>query len=78
VRRLFWLAVGLGAGAVGAVMTMRFARKQAEKVAPSRIAREAKGGVMDLAKRVSESIAEGERAMREREAQLRRDERDAG
>ncbi len=32
MRRLFWLAVGLGAGAVGAVMTMRFARKQAEKV----------------------------------------------
>jgi hypothetical protein len=78
VRRLFWLAVGLGAGAVGAVMTMRFARRQAEKVAPSRIAREARGGVMDLAKRVSESIAEGERAMREREAQLRGDERDAG
>lgn len=78
MRRLFWLAVGLGAGAVGAVMTMRFARRQAEKVAPSRIAREARGGVMDLAKRVSESIAEGERAMREREAQLRGDERDAG
>jgi hypothetical protein len=78
VRRLFWLAVGLGAGAVGAVMTMRFARKQAEKVAPARIAREAKGGIMDLAKRVSESIAEGERAMREREDELRGDARDAG
>jgi hypothetical protein len=33
---------------------------------------------MDLAKRVSESIAEGERAMREREEQLRGDLRDAG
>jgi predicted nucleic acid-binding protein len=59
-------------------MTMRFARKQAEKVAPSRVAREAKSGIMDLAKRVSESIAEGERAMREREEQLRGDLRDAG
>jgi len=78
VRRLFWIALGLGAGAVGAVATMRFARKQAEKVAPRRIAREAKGGIMDLAKRVSESVAEGQRAMREREAQLRGDERDAG
>ena len=78
MRRLFWLAVGLGAGAVGAVMTLRFARRQADKVAPARIAREAKGGVMDLAKRVSESMAEGQRAMREREDELRGEQRDAG
>jgi len=73
VRRLFWAALGLGAGMAGAVMTARFARRQADKVAPSRIAREAKGGLMDLAKLVSESLAEGERAMREREDQLRRE-----
>jgi hypothetical protein len=78
VKRLFWVALGLGAGAVGAIMTARFARKQAAKVAPSRIAREAKGGIMDLAKLVSESVAEGQRAMREREAELRGDLRDAG
>lgn len=78
MRRLFWLAVGLGAGAAGAIVTLRFARRQAEKVAPSRIAREAKGGLMDLAKLVSESMAEGQRAMREREEELRRDVRDAG
>jgi hypothetical protein len=78
VKRLFWVALGLGAGVVGGIMTARFARKQAEKVAPSRIAREAKGGIMDLAKLVSESVAEGQRAMREREAELRGDLRDAG
>ncbi|OFW78705.1 MAG: hypothetical protein A2Z48_10085 [Actinobacteria bacterium RBG_19FT_COMBO_70_19] len=78
MRRLFWIAVGLGAGAVGAIMTMRFARRQAQKVAPSRIAREAKGGIMDLAKLVSESVAEGQRAMREREGELRGDLQDAG
>lgn len=78
MRRLFWLAVGLGAGVAGAVTTMRFARRQAEKVAPSRVAREAKAGLMDLAKLVSESIAEGQRAMREREEELRRHLRDAG
>ena len=72
MRRLFWVALGLGAGVAGAVMIARFARRQADKVAPSRIAREAKGGLLDLAKLVSESIAEGERAMREREDQLRR------
>lgn len=78
MKRLFWVALGLGAGAVGAIMTARFARKQVGKVAPSRIAREAKGGIMDLAKLVSESVAEGQRAMREREAELRGDLRDAG
>jgi hypothetical protein len=71
VRRLFWVALGLGAGAAGAIVTLRFARKQAQKVAPSTLAREARGGVMELTKLVSESIAEGKRAMREKEEELR-------
>lgn len=71
MRRLFWVALGLGAGAAGAIVTMRFARKQARKVAPANLAREARGGFMDLAKLVTESIAEGREAMREREEELR-------
>ena len=73
MRRLFWLALGLGAGAVGAVLTARFARKQMQKVAPSTLAREARGGMMELSKRVSESIAEGKRAMEQKEKELRAD-----
>jgi sensor histidine kinase regulating citrate/malate metabolism len=71
VRRLFWLALGLGAGAAGAVLTTRFAKKQMQKVAPSTIAREARGGLLELSKLVSESIAEGKRAMREAEPEAR-------
>lgn len=71
MKRLFWIALGLGAGAVGAVLTARFARKQMDKVAPSTLAREARGGMMDLSRRVSESIAEGKRAMEEKEKELR-------
>jgi sensor histidine kinase regulating citrate/malate metabolism len=71
VRRLFWLALGLGAGAAGAVLTTRFAKKQMQKVAPSTIAREARGGLLELSKLVSESIAEGKRAMREAESEAR-------
>lgn len=71
MKRLFWLAVGVGAGAVGAVMAARFARKQVEKVSPATLAREARGGMMDLAKLVSESMAEGKRAMRGKEEELR-------
>jgi hypothetical protein len=70
-RRGFWVALGLGAGAASAVIASRWARKQADRVAPATIAREAKGGLLDLGKLVSESIAEGRRAMEERERELR-------
>jgi len=73
VRRLCWLALGLGAGAVGAVLTARFARNQRQKVAPSTLVREARGGMMELSKRVSESIVEGKRAMEQKEKELRTD-----
>ncbi len=71
MRRLFWLALGLGAGAAGAIMTARFARRQMDKAAPSTLAREARGGLLDLSRRVSESIEEGRRAMQEKEEELR-------
>jgi hypothetical protein len=71
VRRSFWVALGIGAGATGAVVTSRWAKRQARKVAPATIAREARGGLLDLGKLVSESMAEGRRAMAEREQELR-------
>ena len=71
MRRIFWLALGLGAGAAGAAMTGRFLRKQRQKVAPANLAREARGGVMDVARLFSESIAEGKDAMRTKEEELR-------
>jgi hypothetical protein len=71
VRRLFWVALGLGAGVASAIIGTRFIRKQTAKVAPANLAREARGSMMDLARLVSESINEGQVAMREREAELR-------
>jgi hypothetical protein len=71
VRRLFWVAAGLGAGATGAVLASRWAKRQANRVAPQTIAREAKGGLLDLSKLVAESIKEGKRAMEDRERELR-------
>ena len=71
MKRIFWLALGLGAGAAGAIMTARFARRQMDKVAPSTISREARGGLLDLSRRVSESMEEGRRAMQEKEEELR-------
>lgn len=71
MRRGFWIALGLGAGAAGAVMTSRWAKRQASKVAPTTLAREARGGLLELSKLVAESIEEGKRAMQERERELR-------
>jgi hypothetical protein len=74
IRRGFWVAFGLGAGAMAAIIGSRWARKQADRVAPATLAREAKGGVLDLGKLVSESIAEGRRGMEDRERELRGEE----
>ena len=73
MKRGFWVALGLGAGATGAIMASRWTKKQAPRVAPQSLAREAKGGLLDFSKLVSESIQEGKQAMAEREAQLRAD-----
>ena len=81
MKRGFWVALGLGAGATGTVVASRWTRKQARKVAPAAIAREARGGLFELSKLMSESIAEGKRAMAERERELRAGEplaKDAG
>ena len=48
IRRLFWIAFGVGLGATTAVIASRWTRKQAKKAAPATIAREAKGGLLDL------------------------------
>jgi hypothetical protein len=71
VRRTFWVALGLGAGATGAVIASRWTRKQVERAKPQTLAREAKGGLLDLSRLVAESIQEGRRAMDERERELR-------
>jgi hypothetical protein len=73
VKRGFWVALGLGAGATGAILFSRWTKRQAQRVAPQTLAREAKGGLLDLSKLVAESIEEGKRAAAEREDQLRRE-----
>jgi hypothetical protein len=74
VKRSFWISLGLGAGAAGALVASRWTRAQARKVAPATLAREAKTGALELSKLLSESLAEGKQAMREKERELREDE----
>jgi hypothetical protein len=71
VRRLFWLGLGIGLGAVTAVTGLRWSRRRVERPAPRAVAREAKGGLLDLTKLVAASLEEGRVAMADREAELR-------
>jgi hypothetical protein len=71
MKRAFWVSLGLGAGATGAIIASRWAKKKAKQVAPATIAREARGGLMEFSKLVSDSISEGKVAMAQRERELR-------
>ena len=71
IRRLFWVAFGVGLGATTAIAASRWTRKQARRAAPQTIAREARGGLLDLTKLVQSSVEEGRRAADERERELR-------
>ncbi|MEX0833186.1 MAG: hypothetical protein WD757_09895 [Actinomycetota bacterium] len=75
MRRIFWLALGLGAGATGAVMASRWMKRQTQKMAPSHIARSAGENLVDLSKKVAESMQEGRRAMEDREREIRENAR---
>ena len=71
MRRPFWVALGVGFGAVGAIMASRWARRQVQRAKPTAIAREARSGLLDLSRLVAESVEEGKRAADERERELR-------
>jgi hypothetical protein len=71
MRRVFWVAVGLGAGATAAVMVSRWMRRQADRMAPANVGRELQNGFRDLGQLFREAFAEGRQAMREKEAEIR-------
>jgi len=71
VRRVFWLALGLGAGATAAVLVARRMRRATEAVAPANLAKEAREAVSDLGHLVRESLEAGRKAMAEKEAEVR-------
>lgn len=71
MRRLFWLAMGLGAGATAAVMTGRWVRRQTRALAPANLARSAGQTVLDSAALVGQAAREFRDGMAEREAEVR-------
>jgi len=71
MRRIFWLAMGLGAGATAAVMASRWARRQAERISPTNVARRAGRSIQDMGAVVADAGREFSRAMSEKESELR-------
>jgi hypothetical protein len=69
MRRLFWVGVGVGV----TVMALRWARKQRERFGPDAVTTKLAQGAQDLRALVKVSLAEGRRAMAEKEAELRTD-----
>ena len=74
MRRLFWVGLGLGVGAASA--TRFTVRPQTDHEGRAgHLAREARGSMLDLARLVSDSLAEGKAAMEEKEDELRSERR---
>jgi len=75
MRRLFWLGLGIGVGAVGALAGSRWVQRQAERLAPANLARNARSAIADAGGGATETLAsvagEFRRGMAEREAELR-------
>jgi hypothetical protein len=75
MRRVFWLGTGLGAGATGTILVSRWLHRQAERLAPPNLARQA-GRVVtaagaDLAGTLATAVEAFREGMAEREAELR-------
>ncbi len=71
MRRVFWLAAGLGAGVAAALLVSRWLRRQQQRFAPSAIGAQISEGARDLARLVRDSIEVGRREMERKEEELR-------
>ena len=71
MRRIFWLALGLGAGATAAVMGGRWARQQAQRLAPASLAREASEGLRSVGALLTQAAHEFREGAAQKEAEVR-------
>ena len=67
MRRLFWVGVGVTA----AVLAARWLREQRAKYGPSNVADRVVEGAQDVGRLVAVSVAEGRKAMADKEAEIR-------
>ena len=72
-KRLFWLALGLGAGFGLSFWFMRFLRETVDRYRPERVSQDLAGAISKLGDDVRAAVREGRLAMAEREEELRAD-----
>jgi hypothetical protein len=71
MRRLFWLGVGVVAGASGTVWAERKVRTQLDALAPDHLVISAGNKAKSVGRSVADAVVEGRGAMRAREDELR-------
>jgi len=70
VKRVFWLAAGLGAGTAGAILVSRWLRRQRERLSPASIGAQVSEGLRDLGELFREAVDDARTATRQREAEI--------
>lgn len=71
LRRLFWVAIGLGMGLGVSFWFVRFLRETAARYSPERLSTDLAGAVRAFGTDVAAALREGREEMRAREAELR-------
>ncbi|HEX6207629.1 MAG TPA: hypothetical protein VF058_04635 [Actinomycetota bacterium] len=71
MKRIFWLAMGLGAGVTAAVMLSRWMRRQQERLSPAAIGEQVGETARDLGRLLRAALDEGREEMRRVEAEIR-------
>lgn len=72
-KRLFWLVMGAAFGFGVSFWLMRFVRETVNRYSPERMSADLAGALRSLGADIRVAAAEGREAMREREAELRRE-----
>jgi hypothetical protein len=71
MRRAFWVALGLGAGATAAVLASRWMRRQSERMAPANVGRQLGDTARDFGQLLREALEEWRKAAAQKEAEIR-------
>lgn len=71
MRRIFWFALGLGAGIAGALSITRRVRRQMERMSPAGVGRRAGRSAADAVGLVVDALGNYRSGAAEREAELR-------
>lgn len=72
-KRLFWLLMGIGFGFGVSFWLMRFVRSTVERYTPERVSADLGSALKQFGADLRAAAAEGREAMREKEAELRRE-----